>query len=65
VNAVVRDLLATHRYREHSHTSKLIGGYCTCGMFGQTLGQSHDSWATHVLNSIAANRAAAAKDQNR
>jgi len=35
-----------HRFREHE---RLIGGYCTCGMFGQTRGQSHDSWMEHFF----------------
>jgi hypothetical protein len=36
-----------HRFREHERP--MIGGYCTCGLFGQTRGQSHDSWMQHFL----------------
>ena len=53
-----------HRYREHK--SPMVGGYCTCGLFGQTRGQSHDSWAKHIEDAIAplleAHAAAAAKE---
>jgi hypothetical protein len=48
----LRELFVEHRFREHKQP--MIGGYCTCGLFGQTRGQSHDSWAKHVLEILLA-----------
>lgn len=52
VAAALRELFGKHRYREHNK-STMMGGYCTCGLFGQTRGQSHDSWAQHVMDSLS------------